>query len=99
MTARYIGSLVADFHRNMMKGGVYLYPSTQKAPNGKLRLLYECNALAFIAEQSGGIATDGKQRILEIQPTAFHQRSPLYLGSANMVEQAISYIREYSIVE
>ena len=99
MTARYIGSLVADFHRNMMKGGVYLYPSTQKAPNGKLRLLYECNALAFIAEQSGGIATDGKQRILEIQPTAFHQRSPLYLGSANKVEQAISYIREYSIVE
>ena len=92
VTARYIGSLVADFHRNMLKGGIYLYPNTDKDPNGKLRLLYECNALAFIAEQSGGAATDGKQRILEIQPTEFHQRTPFYLGSKDMVEEAKSFI-------
>ncbi|MEP5612599.1 MAG: class 1 fructose-bisphosphatase [Cyclobacteriaceae bacterium] len=91
-TARYIGSLVADFHRNMLKGGIYLYPNTEKDPNGKLRLLYECNALAFIAEQSGGIATNGEQRILEIQPKEFHQRTPFYLGSKKMVEEALSFI-------
>ena len=85
--ARYIGSLVADFHRNMLKGGVYLYPSTEKAPLGKLRLLYECNALAFIAEQSGGAATDGINRIMELQPTSFHQRTPFVIGSKNMVER------------
>jgi len=99
MAARYIGSLVADFHRNMLKGGVYLYPNTQKDPNGKLRLLYECNALALIAEQSGGIATDGQQRILEIQPSSFHQRSPLYLGSANLVEHALSYLKADMLIE
>lgn len=92
VTARYIGSLVADFHRNMLKGGIYLYPNTQNTPNGKLRLLYECNALAFIAEQSGGVATNGTQRILEIQPTEFHQRTPFYLGSRKMVEEVVSYI-------
>lgn len=97
-TARYIGSLVADFHRNMLKGGIYLYPNTDKAPNGKLRLLYECNALAFIAEQSGGIATNGFQRILDIQPTEFHQRSPLYLGSRKMVEHVIQFISSESTV-
>ena len=99
MSARYIGSLVADFHRNMMKGGVYLYPNTEKDPNGKLRLLYECNALAFIAEQSGGIATNGSQRIMEIQPTTFHQRSPLYLGSKKMVEDALSFLKSDTLVE
>lgn len=93
MTARYIGSLVADFHRNMLKGGIYLYPNTQKDPNGKLRLLYECNALAFIAEQSGGIASNGEQRILEIQPKEFHQRTPFYLGSKKMVESALAFIK------
>lgn len=98
MSARYIGSLVADFHRNMLKGGIYLYPNTQKDPNGKLRLLYECNALAFIAEQAGGTATDGSERIMEIQPTAFHQRTPLYLGSPKMVERAISLIPESTLV-
>lgn len=92
MTARYIGSLVGDFHRNMLKGGVYLYPSTQKDPNGKLRLLYECNALAFIAEQSGGTATNGEQRIMEIQPTEFHQRTPVYLGSRKLVEEVLQSI-------
>lgn len=93
ITARYIGSLVADFHRNMMKGGIYLYPNTDKDHNGKLRLLYECNALAFVAEQSGGMATNGHQRILDIQPTSFHQRTPFYLGSAKMVETVLSYAK------
>lgn len=89
-TARYIGSLVADFHRNLLKGGIYLYPATAKDPNGKLRLMYECNALAFIAEQAGGKGTDGKERILKIQPTSLHQRTPFYVGSANMVAKAES---------
>jgi fructose-1,6-bisphosphatase I len=87
-SGRYIGSLVADFHRNLLKGGIYIYPATRKDPNGKLRLLYECNPLAFIAEQAGGKASNGKQRILEIQPTALHQRVPFFVGSKNMVEQA-----------
>lgn len=85
-TARYIGSLVADFHRNLIKGGVYLYPSTTKAPNGKLRLLYECNPLAFIAEQAGGKASDGYKRTMEIEPTELHQRCAYYVGSKNMVK-------------
>jgi fructose-1,6-bisphosphatase I len=86
-SARYIGSLVADFHRNLLKGGIYLYPPTQSAPQGKLRLLYECNALAFIVEQAGGKATDGQQRILDIAPTTLHQRAPLVIGSKAMVER------------
>lgn len=93
LTARYIGSLVADYHRNMLKGGIYIYPKTEKAPSGKLRLLYECNALAFIAEQAGGMATDGYKRILEIDPTSFHQRSPFYIGSKNMVEYAMKFLK------
>lgn len=87
MTARYIGSLVADFHRNLIKGGVYLYPGTTSAPNGKLRLLYECNPLAFIVEQAGGKASDGNQRIMEIKPAELHQRCPYFVGSKNMVEE------------
>jgi fructose-1,6-bisphosphatase I len=87
-SARYIGSLVADFHRNMLKGGIYIYPSTEKAPNGKLRLMYECNCLAMIAEQAGGMATDGKQRILDIEPTSLHQRVPFFVGSKKMVKEA-----------
>jgi fructose-1,6-bisphosphatase I len=86
-SARYIGSLVADFHRNLLKGGIYIYPSTLKAPNGKLRLLYEANALAFIAEQAGGKATDGSQRIMDIKPQSLHQRTPLFIGSMRMVEE------------
>jgi fructose-1,6-bisphosphatase I len=97
-TARYIGSLVADFHRNLIKGGVYLYPQTQKAPNGKLRLLYEANPLAFIVEQAGGKASDGKRRIMEIQPEELHQRTPLIIGSKNMVEKVEEFIRQYDIV-
>lgn len=84
---RYIGSLVADFHRNLLKGGIYLYPPTEKTPSGKLRLLYECFPLAFIAEQAGGKATDGVQAILDIVPTDLHQRAPLYIGSQEMVEE------------
>ena len=88
-TARYIGSLVADFHRNLLKGGIYIYPATSKDQKGKLRLMYECNALGFIVEQAGGAASDGKQRIMEIQPERLHQRTPLFIGSLNMVQKAI----------
>ena len=88
-SGRYIGSLVADFHRNLIKGGIYIYPTVPTAPQGRLRLLYECNPLAFIAEQAGGLATDGKQRILDIKPTALHQRVGFYIGSKRMVEKAM----------
>lgn len=94
LSARYIGSLVADFHRNLLKGGIYMYPATEKSPKGKLRLLYEANALSFIAEQAGGKATDGKGRILDIQPTSLHQRTPLYIGSKKMVEEVEGFLGE-----
>ena len=86
-STRYIGSLVADFHRNLLKGGIYMYPPTAAAPNGKLRLLYECNPIAFIAEQAGGRASNGAERILDIQPESIHQRMPFYVGSAHMVQR------------
>jgi fructose-1,6-bisphosphatase I len=92
-SSRYIGSLVADFHRNLLKGGIFIYPSTAKSPKGKLRLLYECNPLAFIIEQAGGKASDGQRRILELVPTALHQRTPLFIGSAEMVDQAEEFMR------
>lgn len=92
-SGRYIGSLVADFHRNLLKGGIYVYPTTNNHPTGRLRLLYECNPLAFIAEQAGGIATDGHQRIMEIEPTALHQRCGYYVGSKQMVEKAMSCLK------
>lgn len=92
-SGRYIGSLVADFHRNLLKGGVYIYPQTKGSPNGKLRLMYECNALSFIVEQAGGKASTGTERILDIQPSTFHQRVPLIIGSTNMVEKAESYYK------
>lgn len=95
-TARYIGSLVSDFHRNMIKGGIYLYPSTKSDPNGKLRLLYECNPMAFIAEQAGGLASDGERRILDIKPTELHQRVPFLCGSKEMVEKAEEIFRKHS---
>ena len=93
-SARYIGSLVADFHRNLLKGGIYIYPGTTNRPNGKLRLLYECNALAFIIEQAGGMATNGECRILEMEPQELHQRAPLYIGSEKMVTMAMEMHRE-----
>jgi fructose-1,6-bisphosphatase I len=92
-SSRYIGSLVADFHRNLLKGGIFIYPSTAKAPKGKLRLLYECNPLALIIEQAGGRASNGHQRILELMPASLHDRTPLFIGSANMVAQAEAFMR------
>ena len=86
-TGRYIGSMIADLHRNFLKGGIYMYPDSQKSPNGKLRLLYECNPMAFLIEQAGGKATDGKQPILDLKPTDIHQRTPFYGGSTGMVEK------------
>ncbi len=91
-TARYVGALVADFHRNLLKGGIYLYPATSKAPHGKLRLLFECYALAFLVEQAGGKASNGHQRILDIVPTHLHQRTPLIIGSAGMVDKVLEYV-------
>lgn len=91
-TSRYIGSLVSDIHRNMLKGGIYLYPPTSASPGGKLRLLYECNPMAFIIEQTGGLATDGRIRILDIIPTALHQRSPFYAGSKEMVTDLVGFL-------
>ncbi|NBL63892.1 class 1 fructose-bisphosphatase [Flavobacterium sp. NST-5] len=93
-TSRYIGSLVSDIHRNMIKGGIYIYPTSSKAPNGKLRLLYECNPMAFLAEQAGGKASDGYQRIMEIQPTELHQRVPFFCGSKNMVTKAEEFMEK-----
>jgi fructose-1,6-bisphosphatase I len=95
-TSRYIGSAVADFHRNLIKGGIYIYPTTTASPNGKLRLLYEANPFAFLMEQAGGLATDGFGRIVEIQPTSLHQRTPLFIGSENMVKRAMGLMVEYS---
>lgn len=89
-SARYIGSMVADIHRNLIKGGIFIYPATSKAKDGKLRLLYECNPMAFIMEQAGGIATTGKERIMEVNSTGLHQRVPTILGSKNMVNKLLS---------
>ncbi len=93
-TSRYIGSLVSDFHRNLIKGGIYLYPATSHKPKGKLRLLYECNPMAFLIEQAGGLATDGVQDILDIKPTELHQRCPLILGSKNMVNELKRFLAD-----
>ena len=98
-SSRYIGSLVADFHRNLLKGGIFIYPSTLKSPNGKLRLLYECNPLALIIEQAGGKASNGFERILKLQPTALHQRTPLFIGSSKMVTMAEEFMMKYSPIE
>jgi fructose-1,6-bisphosphatase I len=94
-TSRYIGSLVSDFHRNLLKGGVFLYPENEKAPRGKLRLVYECNPIAFIAIQAGGRASDGYNSLLEIKPSSLHQRSPFYAGSDNMVKKIEEFLRLY----
>lgn len=94
--SRYIGSLVADFHRSLIKGGIYLYPSTRANPNGKLRLLYECNPLAFIVEQAGGIASSGTQRIMEIEPQEIHERVPYFIGSTNMINTLHDFLKEHS---
>lgn len=92
-TSRYIGSLVSDFHRNLIKGGIYLYPTSSRYPEGKLRLLYECNPMAYLIEQAGGKAMAGPgQRIMDIEPTILHQRCPLFIGSPNMVDTLCEFI-------
>ena len=95
-TSRYIGSLVSDFHRNLIKGGIYLYPTSSRYPNGKLRLLYECNPMAFLIEQAGGkaLAAPGL-RILDVEPTTLHQRCPLFVGSTKMVDKLAEFIQEF----
>ncbi len=95
-TSRYIGSMVADVHRNMIKGGIFIYPTTSSAPNGKLRLVYECNPMAFIIEQAGGRATDGFNRILDKNVTTLHQRSAIFIGSKNMVLKVEELMQTYS---
>ncbi len=91
-TQRYIGSMVSDVHRNLIKGGIFMYPGTTDKPSGKLRLLYECNPFAFILEIAGGKATNGKIRILDIQPTALHERTPFFIGSKEMMEELNTYV-------
>lgn len=98
-SSRYIGSGVADIHRNLLKGGIYIYPTTTKSPKGKLRLLYECNPLAFVIEQAGGKATDGKKRIMEKPIKELHQRTPLVLGSTEMVDKAMEFMLAAENVE
>ena len=95
-TSRYIGSMVADIHRNMIKGGIFIYPTTSGAPNGKLRLVYECNPMAFLIEQAGGRATNGYGRILDLKVTSLHQRSAIFIGSENMVLKAEELMHQYS---
>jgi fructose-1,6-bisphosphatase I len=92
-TARYVGSLVADFHRNLLYGGIFLYPASRRTPNGKLRVLYEAAPLAFVAEQAGGAASDGVRRIMDIVPTALHERTPLFLGSIEDVRECEEFIQ------
>lgn len=98
-SSRYIGSMVADLHRNMIKGGIFIYPAMTTHPNGKLRLLFECNPMAFIIENAGGKATSGKERILEIQPTALHQRTPIIIGSSDMVDEMLTFINTEEMVD
>ena len=92
-TSRYIGSFISDFHRNLLKGGIYMYPLTAKNPKGKLRLMYEVNPTAFIVEQAGGIATDGNKRVMEIVPESLHERTPLFIGSPEMVERVQLFLK------
>jgi len=94
-TSRYIGSLVSDFHRNMIKGGIYFYPSTSKNPDGKLRLLYECNPMAFLAERAGGKASNGFNRILDIKPSELHQRVPFFCGNKDMVDKLEAFMQKH----
>jgi len=98
LSLRYIGTLVSDFHRNLLAGGVFYYPADRKdpeKPHGKLRLLYECAPLSFIAEQAGGYASDGRQRILDIQPKSLHERTPIFVGNRDLVEKVEEFIREH----
>lgn len=93
---RYVGSMVADVHRTLIKGGIFMYPATSSAPKGKLRLLYECNPLSFIVEQAGGMASNGSQRIMELEATELHQRTPIFIGSPNMVRRVEEIVAAYA---
>ncbi len=95
-SSRYIGSMVADFHRNLKKGGIFIYPSTEKDPSGKLRVLYECNPMSFLVEQAGGKATNGYDRILDQTPSSLHERTPIFMGSTDMVNKVGEYMQEFS---
>jgi fructose-1,6-bisphosphatase I len=96
-SSRYIGSMVADIHRNLLYGGIFMYPADSRSPQGKLRLQYECNPMAFIVEQAGGRATNGKQRILEIQPEKLHQRVPIFIGSEEDVKVVEKFMAEAEV--
>jgi fructose-1,6-bisphosphatase I len=98
-TARYIGSMVADIHRNLLYGGIFIYPADKRNPKGKLRLMYECNPMAFIVEAAGGRASDGKTRILELKPESIHERSPIYIGSEGDVLEVEKFLREEELIE
>ena len=98
-SSRYIGSMVSDIHRNLLYGGIYMYPADSRNPNGKLRLMYECNPMAFIVEQAGGRATNGKQRMLELKPTSLHERTPIFIGSEEDVLLVEKFMREYEPIE
>jgi fructose-1,6-bisphosphatase I len=98
-SSRYIGSMVADIHRNLLYGGIFMYPADSRNPNGKLRLMYECNPMAFLVEQAGGRASNGKQRILEIQPKSLHQRTPIFIGSEEDILLVEKFLREYEMIE
>lgn len=95
-SGRYIGSMVADIHRNLIKGGIFIYPAMVGAPNGKLRLLYECNPMAMIVEQAGGRASNGQDRILTLKPTELHERCPIFIGSQNMVDRVERFLKHYN---
>jgi fructose-1,6-bisphosphatase I len=88
--------MVADVHRTLHKGGIFIYPDSNQYPNGKLRLMYECNPLSFVIEQAGGMATDGKERIMEKMPETIHQRTPIYVGSKENVQKVKSFLEEYA---
>jgi len=93
LSHRYIGSMVADMHRTLIKGGIFMYPADKKNANGKLRLQYECNPMSFLMEAAGGVATTGAERILDVQPTELHQRVPIFIGSKNMVDKAMTFVK------
>ncbi|HIP72267.1 MAG TPA: class 1 fructose-bisphosphatase [Anaerolineae bacterium] len=94
MSSRYIGSLVADFHRNLLRGGIFCYPAEENKPNGKIRLLYEAGPLAYLIEQAGGYASNGRGPILDIQPTDLHQRTPLFIGNRSLVNMTEKFVAE-----
>ncbi|MTI89320.1 MAG: class 1 fructose-bisphosphatase [Balneolaceae bacterium] len=98
-SARYIGSMVADIHRTLIKGGIFIYPHSKRYPNGKLRLMYECNPLSFIIEQAGGVSTDGEMRIMEKKPASIHQQTPIYIGSKQNVAKVMEFLEEHAAVE